>query len=357
MIREAEHLNIDFKPFFEKGRYVLGEEVEEFENEFSKFIGTRFGIGVASGTDALFLSMKCMGIGKGDEVIVPALTAMPTVNAIIATGAKPRFADIDPRQLNIDCSSVKVTKRCKAIIPVHLYGNPCDMSEVKDLNLPIIEDCCQAHGAEYMGKKVGSFGMTGSFSFYPTKNLGGYGDGGMITTDMPLNHVLRVVRNCGLMDRQVYNHILPAYNSRLDEMQAYILRKKLELLPMWNAERIRIAEYYTDKLKGLIQVPLKLPACMHVYHQYVIMTDKRDELRTYLSKKGISTEIHYPQLCSKQSFFKNVKTPNAEQAVKEILSLPIHPFMKIQEITEVAESIREFFEGDGDENSIPGDGL
>ncbi len=333
----------------ESGYFVLGENVSGFEEEFAKYVGAKHCIGVASGTDALMIALRAAGVGKGDEVITTANTASPTVMAIINAGAVPVLADCDSH-FNIDVSQIekKITKRTKAILPVHLYGQPCDMDEIVEIagkhSLKIVEDACQAHGAAYRGRKAGSFGL-GCFSFYPTKNLGCYGDGGaIVTNDDSIAEKCRMLRFYG-QKNAVYNSITEGYNSRLDELQAAVLRVKLRHLDKWNDMRAGNARLYNELLENVVEIPEVKEGRSHVYYLYVIKAENRDKLRDFLASKGIGTGIHYPFPIHKQPAFEGIKGafPAVEKNAKEILSLPMFPELEEKEIREVCKTLAGFF--------------
>lgn len=340
---------------FEKGQFILGEEVSHFEKEFADYCGVKYGVGVASGTDALFLALKAADVEEGDEVITVSHSFVATALAISSAGARPVFVDIDKETYTIDPNLVenilRRRKKVKAIIPVHLYGHPADMDSIKEIanryDIIIIEDACQAHGAEYKGKKVGSFGELGCFSFYPTKNLGGYGDGGMIVTnEKKFYEKLLLLRNYG--EKKKYHHIIKGENSRLDEIQAAILRIKLKYLDEWNKERIKIASLYKERLKELdIRCPIEKEGVKHVYHLFVIRTKGRDHLQRFLRDNGIFTNIHYPIPIHLQKAFKEFNKkgdfPVTEKCAMEVLSLPIFNGIKESEIEEVSIHIKNFF--------------
>lgn len=349
---------------YEKGRFILGEEVSAFEKKFSHYCGVRYGVGVGSGTDALYLALKAAGIGEGDEVVTVANSFVATALAISFTGAKPLFVDIDPKTYTMDPNHLELLlkhqkakgsrRKIKAILPVHLYGHPAEMDSIMEIanryELIVIEDACQAHGAKYGKKKVGSFGAMGCFSFYPTKNLGGYGDGGMVVTNHKRHDQnLRLLRCYG--ERKKYEHILKGHNSRLDEIQAAILRVKLKYLDQWNGERRRKAKIYTQMLSPLgVVCPSEKKGVRHVYHLYTIKTKKRDSLQTFLKKRGIETLIHYPIPIPLQKAYRELEyhkrdLPLTNQWSRKILSLPFFPEMKESEMEEVAEGIRSFLEG------------
>ncbi|MFH1479049.1 MAG: DegT/DnrJ/EryC1/StrS family aminotransferase [Candidatus Omnitrophota bacterium] len=336
------------------GMYVLGSDVFLFEEEFAKYCEVSYGVGVNSGTDALFLGCLACGIGKGDEVIVPSYTYIASVLAITMTGAKPVFVDIDEVTNNIDASKIEgaITKKTKAILPVHLYGHPVDMDPLMEIakkhKLRVIEDCAQAHGALYKGKKVGSIGDIGCFSFYPTKNLGAFGDGGMVVTDSKeLRDRLLLLRDYGRKDR--YEHIIKGYNSRLDTIQAAILRVKSKHLEGWNNLRREKAGLYTrffeSKSKD-IQLPCEADYARHVYHQYTVKIKDRDNIVKALKDKGIRTLIHYPipvhlQEAYKELGYKKGDLPVTERCCEQILSLPLYPEIAEEDIRFVARVLCE----------------
>jgi dTDP-4-amino-4,6-dideoxygalactose transaminase len=331
------------------GFFVLGENVKKFEEEFSKYLGAKFGIGVNSCSDALFLSVRALGISNGDEVITVSHTFIPTVDAITRNGAKPVFVDIDPRTFVMDASKLeaKISSRTKAIIPVHLYGHPVDMTPVIELahknDLFVIEDAAQAHGSEYLGRKVGSIGDVGCFSFYPSKNLGAYGDGGMITTsDEELANKLKKMRNYGQSIK--YFHDLVGVNSRLDEIQAAILRVKLQYLDEWNERRRKTAKLYGELLTSpSVEKPVEQEYAKHVYHLYVIKHKKRDLLQKYLSQKDVQTLIHYPiPVHMQKAYGINAKLAVTENICGKILSLPMDPWIREDEVKTIANAINEF---------------
>ena len=336
----------------ENTQFILGPEVDAFEREFADYCRVRECIGVASGSDALFLSLKALGIGPGDEVISVPNTFISTIDAISRTGARPVLVDIDPETYNIDADGIEdaVTERTKAIIPVHLYGQPADMDPVMEIaekhGLFVVEDACQAHGAEYKGKRAGSIGDVGCFSFYPGKNLGAYGDGGAITTNnKELAERLRMMRNYG--QREKNRHEFMGYNARLDSVQAAILRVKLKHLEEWTDMRIKNARIYSELLsESGVAVPKVSEQRRHVFHLYVIRSKERDELRKRLEGEGISTGIHYPipvhlQKAYKHLGYKEGSFPVSERYAKEILSLPMYPELAREQIGVVCETIKQ----------------
>ena len=340
---------------FEKGSFILGENLKSFEKDFSKYLEANHAIGVANGTDALFLALKAVGIGSGDEVITVSNTAVPTISAIDAAGAKPVFVDIEESTFNIDPSKIEsaITSKTKAIIPVHLYGNPCNMEKIASIaarhKLKIIEDCAQAHGAEYKGKKVGTFGDFGAFSFYPSKNLGANGDGGMVVTNSSqLAEKMRLLRNYGFADR--YNSILRGYNSRLDEIQAALLDFKLARLDEWNKRRRQIADRYMCELAKLpIIIPSVFSGHKHVFHLFVARVIQRQKFLEFMSASGVNIIIHYPipiHLQPAYEFlnYKRGDFPVTEKVSEEILSLPIYPELEEKEISYIIAKIINYFQ-------------
>ena len=349
------------KRVFERGHFILGEEVSAFEEEFSHYCGLPYGVGVGSGTDALYLALKAMGIGEGDEVITVAHSFIASALAISMNGATPLFIDIDPETYTMDPNALegllKQRKkqrgmgRIKAILPVHLYGHPAEMDAIMDIanryHLPVIEDACQAHGTEYLGKRAGTFGLLGCFSFYPTKNLGAYGDGGIIITrEKRLDERLRLLRRYG--EKKKYQHVLKGGNSRLDEIQAAILRVKLKFLDQWNTERRKKAFLYRRMLEYAgVSCPIEKEQARHIYHLFVIRTKRRDPLQKFLQEKGVETLIHYPTPIHLQKAYQELRyrrgiLPVTEKCAKEVLSLPLFSGITTEEIEAVAEAIRSF---------------
>jgi dTDP-4-amino-4,6-dideoxygalactose transaminase len=338
---------------FQQSWFILGKHVQNFEKEFSDYCKTNYGIGVASGTEALYLALKALDIGQSDEVITAPNTAVPTALAISLAKATPIFVDIDPKTYTLDPNFLKkaLTKKTKAIIPVHLYGQMADMSPIMQIaennNIPIIEDACQAHGALYHEKKSGSFGLLGCFSFYPSKNLGAYGDGGMIVSNnKQLAEKLKKMRNCGFANK--YHCEYQGINSRLDELQAAILQVKLKYLDKWNQARRERAKLYNNFIKNeQIIKPIEASYARHIYHLYVIRCSKRDELQKYLAEKGIQTFIHYPTPIYLQPAYKGLDLapgsfPIAEQCAQQILSLPMYPELKTEHIKYICDTINQF---------------
>ena len=336
----------------ERGWYIFGEEVQSFEREFADYIGVKFAIGVGSGTEALHLAIKCCGIGAGDEVITVSHTAVATVAAIGQAGAFPVFVDIDPITFTMDPSCLKsaITSSTKAIIPVHLYGHPAQMDEIKEIavkhDLFLIEDCAQAHGAIYKNRRVGSFGDISCFSFYPTKNLGALGDGGIVVTNNEaLAEKAVLLRQYGWSERYISK--IPGWNTRLDEVQAAVLRVKLRNLDRDNAARVHLAALYNQKFKDTsILTPIAMDGCKHVYHLYVIHTNKRDGLINFLYSKGIGSAIHYPIPVHRQPAYAGFmnELPETERITRTILSLPMYPELTTEEVNLVADAVISFTE-------------
>ncbi len=344
------------KKVLKKGAYILGEEVKEFEQEFAMYIGVKYAVGVNSGTDALFLSLRALNIGDGDEVIMPSHTAVATGYAVKMTQAQPVFVDIMKDTFTIDPKKIEraITKKTKAIIIVHIYGQPADISSItkiaKKYKLYIIEDCAQATGAAYKTKKVGSFGIFGCFSFYPTKNLGAIGDGGIITTNNnKLAQKLLQMRQYG-WDTGRTSHI-EGINSRLDEIQAAILRIKLKTLDGDNKKREEIADYYYQELSDIheITLPRAMVNTQHVYHLYVIRVPSktRVDLQKKLFSEGINTALHYHLPVHKHPYFldNNIynELPVTEKIYTEILSLPMYPELKLSSVKKITKIVKYFF--------------
>lgn len=343
----------------ESGSYILGPEVEAFEAEFARYLGARHVVGVASGTDALTLALRACGIGPGDLVLTVSLTATATVAAIELAGATPLFVDVDPETFTMDPehaeSALRANARVRALLPVHLYGQPADMPALLRLaeqhRLILIEDCAQAHGALAGGKKAGTLGHAAAFSFYPTKNLGGLGDGGaVVTNDAGIAERLRLLRQYGWKERFVSE--VRGTNSRLDELQAAILRVKLRSLDSENARRREIAGEYGRVLADTrLGLPRVRAGATHVYHQYVVRSKSRASLRTHLEEGGIGTGIHYPVPVHLQPAYAGRVPiapgglPHTEQACREILSLPMHPYLREEDVVRVTSRILEWERG------------
>ncbi|PHN01502.1 DegT/DnrJ/EryC1/StrS family aminotransferase [Flavilitoribacter nigricans] len=344
-----------FESVYNNNWFILGEKLSLFESEYSEFSGTRYSVGVSNGLDALILSLKALGIGEGDEVIVPSNTFFASALAISHSGAKPIFVEPSIDTYNIDPEQIAnaVTERTRAIMPVHLYGQACDMAAITEIasihNLVVVEDNAQAHGCHFAGKTTGSWGHINGTSFYPGKNLGALGDGGMITTDnKELYECAQMLRNYG--SKEKYQNEKLGYNMRLDELQAAFLSIKLKNISRWNKQRQEIAGLYDNYLaeESEIITPKTHPDAEHVYHLYVIRTRYRDELKDFLQTKGISTLIHYPIPPHLQNAYKNLKHklgdfPIAEELSNTSLSLPIWPGMSVEQIGMVSNTISEFF--------------
>ena len=335
----------------DKSAFIMGENVEEFENEFAEFCGVEYGVGTSSGTTALHLALVVCGIKQGDEVITVPYTFIATTEAVSHTGAKVVFVDIEDRSYTMDPEKIEkvITERTKAIVPVHLFGQPADMDKIIEIakkhNLIVIEDACQAHGAEYKGKKVGSLGDIACFSFYPGKNLGAYGDAGMVVTDnKELAEKVRLLRNHGRAEK--YYHQVEGYNYRLDAIQAAILRVKLRHLEEWTEKRRRNAKLYNEFLKGnKVKTPLEMEYAKHVYHLYVIKTEERQELYLKLRENGISAAIHYPfplhlQEAYRYLGWKKGDFPISEACSEGLLSLPMFPELTEDEIKRIVDIIK-----------------
>jgi dTDP-4-amino-4,6-dideoxygalactose transaminase len=338
-----------------KTAFIGGVYVKNFEDAFARYCGVRHCIGVGNGTDALFIALKCLGIGPGDEVIVPANSFIATAEAVTQAGARVVFADIDPGTYNMDVAALEgaISSRTRAIIPVHLYGQPADMDPILALalkhGLKVIEDAAQAHDAEYRGRRVGSIGDCACFSFYPGKNLGAYGDAGaVVTDDEQLARRVRMFANHGRIDK--YDHELEGINSRLDALQAAILTVKLKYLPRWSESRRRSAALYTRLLKGTgLTMPREIEGVRAVYHLYVVRVpaDRRGELQAHLQAKGVSTGIHYPIALPNLKAYAYLNHaadafPEAAKASGEILSLPMYPELREDEIDYIRRAIDAF---------------
>lgn len=349
--RHQKEIDQSIKKVLGSGVFILGENVRLFEKKFASYLGAKYAVGVASGTDALILSLRALGIKEGQEVIIPA-NSYPTAFAVAATRAKLKLVDIDPKTLNIDPFKIEkaVIPSTFAIIPVHLYGLVAEMEPIlkiaKKHNLFVVEDCAQAHGAVHRGKKVGTLGDTGCFSFYPTKNLGCFGDGGMIVTNSKkIAEVVKELRMYGEKER--YQSLRLGVNSRLDEIQAGILREKLKKLERFNQARRKIASWYSYYLSGAeVVLPEVIDSTRHVYHQFVVRTQKRDLLKSFLAKKGVETAIHYPipvHLVESFKFlgYKKGDFPESERMAEEMLSLPCHPYLTQNEVRRICNFIKD----------------
>ncbi|MGG4461118.1 DegT/DnrJ/EryC1/StrS family aminotransferase [Brevibacillus porteri] len=337
------------------GNYIMGKHVADFEQKMADYCNVKCAIGVANGTDALLLVLDALGIGPGDEVITTPFTFFASAEVVSQLGAKPVFIDIDPKTYNFDVSKLEaaITPNTKAIIPVHIFGQPVDMDEVlalaKKYNLYVVEDACQAIGSKYKEQKIGSLGVAGCFSFFPTKNLGGYGDGGMVVTnDEELAKKIKILRAHGSNPK--YYHSMIGYNSRLDSLQAAMLNVKLAYIDQWNVARRQKAAVYNEALKDLpIQVPFEKENRYAVYHLYIIQTDLRDELMAFLQEKGISSGVYYPVPLHLQEVYKDLGCDReslieSEKAAKGTMALPLYPEMTEEEQQYVISVVREFFE-------------
>ena len=354
-------IDIAIKRVVEEGNFILGVDVGEFEEDMAEYLGTKFAIGVASGTDALHIALLAYGIGKGDEVITTPFTFIATAESIVHCGAKPVFVDIDSKTYNIDPTKIeaRITPRTKAILPVHLYGQSVDMDAVIDIarkhDLKVIEDCAQALGTEYKGKKVGTIGDAGCLSFFPSKNLGAYGDGGMLVTGAPeVAETSKILRKHGA--KTTYYYHLHGLNSRLDTLQASILRVKLKYLDKWLELRRDKASMYNQLLKNNygIETPFVDNSGKHSFNYYTIRLKdsrlNRDDLRKHLESRGISSTVYYPLSLHLQEIYKNLgykkgDLAESEKAQEEVLSLPIYPEMSKGQVQEVVGSIKEFVKG------------
>jgi dTDP-4-amino-4,6-dideoxygalactose transaminase len=336
------------------GRYILGAELEAFEREFAEFLGVRYAVGVASGTEALFLALRAVGIGHGDEVIAPAFTAIPTVAAILMSGARPVLVDIDPQTYTLDPALVAaaLSERTRAIVVVHLFGQSAEMEPLlrlaTDAGVVLIEDAAQAHGSKHHGWMLGTFGRMGCFSFYPTKNLGAYGDAGMVVTDdAELAERLRLLRNYGQVSP--YRSVLCGINSRLDELQAAFLRVKLPYLMGWNQRRARLAQLYQELLQiPQIRHPVVRPYNEVNWHVYVVRAEQRDRLWEYLEAHGIQANVYYPVPIHLQEAYRFLgyregDFPHSEAAAQEVLALPMFPELEEAQVEMVAAAIRRFY--------------
>ena len=352
-----DEINEAIQNVLDNTSFIMGEELKKFEEEFARFCDVKYAIGVANGSDALILALRACGIGKGDEVITVPHTFISTAEAISNVGGKIVFVDIDPKTYTIDLSKIeeKINKRTKAIIPVHLYGQSANMDTImrlaKKYDLKVIEDAAQAHGAEYKGKKVGSIGDVSCFSFYPGKNLGAYGDAGMVVTNNEeISEKIKLLRNHGRITKK-YEHEIEGYSSRLDNLQAAILRVKLRHLNKWNESRRGNAKKYNELLSNVdgIITPYEADYVKHVYHLYVIRVEKerRDKLREELKYKGVATGIHYPiplHLQPAYSYlgYKEGDFPVTEECSQKILSLPMFAELTDEQIENIVEIIKNF---------------
>jgi dTDP-4-amino-4,6-dideoxygalactose transaminase len=353
-----DEINEAMEKVLENGQYILGPEEKALEKEIAEYLGVEYAIGVANGTDALVLALRALNIGLGDEVITTPFTFFATAEAISHVGAVPVFADVDPDTYNInpDLIEEKITERTKAVIPVHIFGQPCDMDRIIEIakkhNLYVIEDACQAMGAEYKGQKVGTFGDAACFSFFPTKNLGGYGDGGMvITNNSNIAEKVDMLRKHG-SKKKYYNEEI-GYNSRLDELQAAILRVKLRYHDKWNKMRISAANKYDSLLSDLsdvIKTPYKIKEAKHIYHLYCIQCENREIIMQKLEERGIATGIYYPVPLHLQKAYTNLgykqgDLPVAEDLCKKIFAIPMFPEISDDEINYVSDTLHKIVKG------------
>lgn len=357
--RHRSEIDAAIRDVLEKQAYCLGPAVEAFERDVEDYLGAAHAIGVSSGTDAILIALMELGAGPGDEVITSAYSFFSTASSILRVGARPVFADIDPVTFLIDSDAIAraVTPRTKAIIPVHLYGRAVEIEAIRSRtgDLPIIEDAAQALGATHRGRRAGTMGRCGCFSFYPSKNLGAFGDAGMIVTSDPERaHRFRMMRVHG--DAGGYDHRLLGINARLDGIQAAVLRVKLRHLDEENRARRENASRYgrlfaESGLTERIRIPRDPPEDVHVWHQYVVRAPSRDALRAYLTKCGISTMVYYPRPLHRQGAFEHLgygegSLPESEQAAREVLALPISSALTPRDQDEVVEAIRTFYRGD-----------
>jgi len=338
-----DEIDAAFARVMSSGRFVLGPEGEAFEREIAAYTGAKHAVGVNSGTDALHLALVAAGIGPGDEVIIPSFTFFATGEAVSYTGATPVFADVDAKTFNLDPKSLRITKKTKAIIVVHLFGQCADLDAIaklcKQKKLVLVEDCAQALGADYKGVKAGAWGDFGCFSFYPTKNLAAAGDAGLITTKTLISTApLRMLRHHG--SRKPIFMSVWAGNSRLDELQAALLRVKLRRLDELNAARRKVAARYRANLTG-VELPVEDPRGTHVYHQFTIQSARRDAIREALAKDGIASSIFYPMPLHKQPAYKSkVSLPVSEKVAKAVLSLPIHPYLESEAVDRICGALK-----------------
>ncbi|MBD2091427.1 DegT/DnrJ/EryC1/StrS family aminotransferase [Microcoleus sp. FACHB-1515] len=348
----ADEVNAAVMAVLASAQYINGPIVQNFEQQFAQYIGTAECVSCNSGTDALFLALRALGIKAGDEVITTPFSFFATAEVITAAGATPIFVDIEPETFNLDLSLIEaaITPRTKAIVPVHLFGQPVDMARLMAIarshNLYVVEDCAQAVGAEWNGQRVGSIGHIGCYSFYPTKNLGACGDGGAVTTSDPqLARKIRSLRTHGERERYIHEDI--GLTSRLDAVQAAILQIKLRYLDQWNAQRQRLADRYTelfDRIPGII-APRPIPGGKTVWHQYTIRLQNRDAVRSQLQQQGVNTMLYYPIPLHRQPVYEKnyaeVKLPIAEQMAREVLSLPMFPELSIEQQDQVVYALKD----------------
>lgn len=345
------------KKVVEDTAFIGGDSVETFEQRFADYLGVDHGVGVASGTDAIFLALKALGVGDGDEVATVSHTFVSTVDGIVNNGARPKFVDVDPDTYTMDPEDLeeKISEDTAAIMPVHLYGQAVDLDPIKSIadehNIPILEDTCQGHGSTYRGEMLGTYGDIACYSFYPSKNLGAFGDGGFVATDDPeLASAVRKLREYG--ESEKYQHEIVGYNSRLDAIQAAVLNGKLDHLDDWNSERRDAAAKYRDRLENTpLELPIEAEWGKHIYHLYVVRAEsetQRDALQNYLESSGISTGIHYPIPVHQQPSYQELqcsfeRLPVTEDIASKILSLPMYPEITDQQINAVCDAIKQFY--------------
>lgn len=348
-----DEIDVGLKQVFEKGNFILGEEEKRFEENFAKFCEVDYAVGVGSGTDALYLALSAIGVGPGDEVILPTHTFIATALCISYTGATPVLVDIEDDTYNMDPACLKkvITERTKAILPVHIYGQTPDMSAInkiaKEHNIMVVEDACQAHGATFQNHRTGSLGDIGCFSFYPTKSLGAFGDGGIVVTkNREVYDKINMLRDYGRKDR--YQHQMKGYNSRLDTVQAVILDAKLKYLNEWNQMRNAHAAKYFDQLKDVSSIitPKVMPDRTHVFQTFAVISDHRDQLLESLKSKGIGALIHYPIPIHLQEAYADLghqkgDFPVAERVADSVMSIPMFPHMTQEQISYVCEALKD----------------
>jgi len=352
-----DELEAQLPAVFEKGSFILGPQAKAFEEEFAKYCQCRYAVGVNSGTDALYMAVSALGIDVGDEVILPTHTFIATALCISYTGARPVFVDSEEETYNIDPASFEkaITPKTKAVIPVHIYGQPANMDEINTIakkhNIKVIEDACQAHGALYKDKRAGSLGDIGCFSFYPTKNLGAFGDAGMfVTNDEKVYETALMLRDYGRKGR--YNHKVKGYNSRLDSIQAVVLSAKLKHLDEWSGMRQDIAARYKKQLSNIggIIIPMVKEDRTHVFHLYVLRVQNRDQVLEGLKARGVGALIHYPIPIHLQEAYSDLgyekgQFPVAERITQEVISLPMFPHMTPQQVDYVCDSLQAVLQG------------
>ena len=350
----GKEINAAIQKVLTSGRYILGEEVGAFEKEFARYCGVKYCIGVASGTDALFLSLQALGIKRGDEVITSPFSFVASAFSVSMTGATPVFADINLQTYTLDTGNIekKITKKTKAILPIHIYGQPADMDAINVIarkhHLKVIADACQAHGALYRGKRIGTCGDIVAFSFNPPKNLGCYGDGGaVVTNSSTLANKVILLREYG--SKQKYHHSIKGINSRLDELQAAVLQVKLRHLDGWNKRRREIAHKYSEALHSFpLVLPKIIASTTPVFHQYVIRVKQRSKFINYLREHGVPTNIHYPvpihlQPAYREFGYRRGSLPIAEQACREVVSLPLCPELSDKEVGYIINCVKKYY--------------